>query len=131
MATLSHDRAAVAREIASRFASSPAVEGVCLFGSLAREEPDEWSDIDLLVVGRDDELRPTLLLRALPQRLRNERVSLVCYSKAELRDLFEAGSSFVDHLRHEGRVLHDRSGFLERILHDRFEPRLNVPEELE
>jgi predicted nucleotidyltransferase len=130
MSTLAHDRTQLAREITSWFASLPAVEGVCLFGSIARGEPDEWSDIDLLVVGHDDDLRPTTLLRTLPGHLRGERVSLVCYSKAELQELFDAGSSFVDHIRHEGRVLYDRSGFLGQIVRGAFAPRLNVDEEL-
>lgn len=130
VSALAHDRAQQAREIAGYFASLPTVEGVCLFGSLARGEPDEWSDIDLLVIGRDDELRPTVLLGLLPERLSNQRLSLVCYSTAELDDLFNAGSSFVDHIRHEGQVLYDPHGVLDRVLHDRFAPQLNVAEEL-
>ena len=131
MTTLVEDRTHVAREVADRFAALQSVEGVCLFGSLARGEQDEWSDIDLLVVGRDDELRPTLLLEALPDRLRHERVSLVCYSANELRQLFEAGSSFVDHIRHEGRILSDRDGFLEGLLHAPFDPQPDTRKELD
>lgn len=113
MTTRTEDGPRIARELADSLASLPYVEGVCLFGSLARGEQDDWSDIDLLVVGRDDDVRPTLLLRALPDRLRGERLSLVCYSSDELRQLFEAGSSFVDHLRHEGKILSDQRGVLE------------------
>ena len=55
----------------------------------------------------------------------------MCYSADELERLFEAGSSFVDHLRHEGKILFDPHGILERLLHGPFEPRLTIADELE
>ena len=130
MTASTRERTEVAHEIARRLAAVRDVEGVCLFGSIARGESSSWSDIDLLVVGGDD-VRPTTLLRALPERLRRERLSLVCYSKDELRQLFDSGSSFVDHIRHEGRILHDRTGFLEQVLTADFEPRIDVKGELD
>jgi predicted nucleotidyltransferase len=130
MSTIAHERAETARTISQRLAKIPFVEGICLFGSLARGDTDEWSDIDLLVVGDSEQLRPTALLRSLPDRLRTERLSLVCYSPEELRSLFEMGSSFIDHIRQEGKPLYDRNGLLTHILKDSFEPKLNVAEEL-
>jgi len=131
MATLVAEKRHQARSIAKRLQDIDGVDGVCLFGSLARGEPDEWSDIDLLVVAREEELRPTTLLAALPEPLKRERLSFVCYSSEELLDLFKAGSSFIDHLRHEGKVLFDRSGVLRHVLSGPFEPQAGVREELE
>jgi predicted nucleotidyltransferase len=117
--------------IARRFADIPAVEGICLFGSIARGNPGQWSDIDLLVVGSDPELSPTRLIKSLPENLKGERLSLLYYSPEELEELFESGASFIDHLRREGMALYDAHGVFRHILGDDFAVQLNVEEELD
>jgi predicted nucleotidyltransferase len=120
-----------AHVIARHLAEAPAVEGVCLFGSVARGDAVETSDIDLLVVGADTELTPSKLLRTIPEQLRNLRLSLLYYSGDDLEALFASGASFVDHLRHEGEILYDERGTLSHVLEDEFSPSLNVADELE
>jgi len=105
-----------ARVIADLFASTPLVEAVCLFGSVARGDTNEWSDVDLLVVGSDPTLTPTALLRELPEDLRNIKLTLLYYLPDELESMFTTGLSFADHLKQEGVVLYDRSGFLTSLL---------------
>ena len=119
-----------AEKIARYFASLPDVEGVCLFGSIARGETDRWSDIDLLVVGQDPDLSPTKLRRALPDDMQRERLSLLYYPRPELEELFESGASFIDHLRHEGKILYDESGVLRRVFRDDFDANPNIGAEL-
>lgn len=102
--------------IARSLATLPAVEGVCLFGSVARGQVNEWSDIDILVVGSDAGLVPSALLNKLPADLKEDRVTLLYYLRCELRDLFAARWSFSEHLRREGEVLYDRTGFLTSLL---------------
>ena len=46
-----------ARKIADRLAGAfPAIETVLLCGSVARGDADNWSDIDLVVIGSETEL---------------------------------------------------------------------------
>jgi predicted nucleotidyltransferase len=119
----------VAESIAERFAKLPYVHGVCLFGSVARGRSHDWSDIDLLVIGQEDRLRPTWLLKQLPPPLNAERVSLICYSPDQFRQLGTFGSSFIDHLRKEGEVLYDQRGILHHVLGEEVDVR--VTDELE
>jgi predicted nucleotidyltransferase len=117
--------------IARYLAAVPGVDGVCLFGSTARGDTDPGSDVDLIVVGTNPNLSPSKLLRTLPEHLRGERLSLIYYPHEELEELFRSGVSFIDHLRHEGEILYDKSGVLSRVLSDEFELNLNVDEEVQ
>ncbi len=119
-----------AETIAERLAREPAVDGICLFGSLARGDATPSSDIDLLVVGSDPDLSPTKLLKLLPEPLRRQRVSLVYYPDDDLEQLFTSGSSFVEHLRREATILYDEGGRLEHVLGDEFTVHLDVKAEL-
>ena len=96
-----------AERVARCFASLPEIQGVCLFGSVARGDPSGWSDIDLLLVGTDRDLSPRLLLRRLPAECRVQPLSLVYLQPDEARQLFATGSTFVQHLRREGQILHE------------------------
>jgi predicted nucleotidyltransferase len=120
-----------AESVARHLAAVQAVDGVCLFGSIARGDVDGTSDIDILAVGSDPELTPTRLLKTLPDKLRQERISLVYRSREELEELFATGASFVDHLRHEGEILYDAEGLLRHVFEDDFLPSLNVDQELD
>lgn len=66
--------------------------GVLLYGSFARGEPTEYSDVDLLVLTRH---------RVVPPR--DERLSMHAYSPRELADA--AGTLFAYHLRRDGIAL--------------------------
>jgi predicted nucleotidyltransferase len=120
-----------AERVTQYFASLPAVDGVCLFGSVARGNPNEWSDIDLLVVGSDRKLSPTVLLSKLPQELKTNKMSLFYYTHDELQDMFTAGLSFAKHLRREAQVLYDRTGFLTSLLDSDLKTKTSVQAELE
>jgi predicted nucleotidyltransferase len=65
-------------------AEIPAVEAVCLFGSVARGDERAASDIDLLVLGRDQDLKARALSDALSGRLHNNRLSIVYHTPETL-----------------------------------------------
>jgi predicted nucleotidyltransferase len=93
----------------------PQVSGVCLFGSVARGDDDELSDIDLFVVGEDPDLRPSVIRRRL--RLKNQppKVSIVYHTPETLDRYLKNGSRFIVHLQLEGKVLYDTAGLLASI----------------
>ena len=78
-----------------------------VFGSVARGEADEWSDLDLLVVA--DTTRPFF------ERWRDfaglfdvwPRLDLLVYTPAELERLRAEGRAFIEHVLAEGVVVHE------------------------
>ena len=112
------ERRRTAQQIADALAEGvPAVEAVCLFGSVARGDDDEWSDIDLLVVGTDARVTRRDLVATLPPRLRDTRLSLLYYTADDF-DRLRQHDLFVEHFRREGVVLYDRTGRLTDVLAD-------------
>jgi predicted nucleotidyltransferase len=90
----------------------PQVSGVCLYGSGARGDAGPSSDLDLLVVGEDPDLRPSVMRRALGLLGEDPRVSIVYHTPDTLHRYIETGSRFLLHVQLEGEVLHDDSGLL-------------------
>ena len=83
------------------------MESVCIFGSAARNSLDKYSDRDVLIVASDGRRREELV-----GLWRDEGWSVAAYSPNRLRKMIGAGSLFVQHLRLEGRILADKSGWL-------------------
>lgn len=81
-------------------------EAVMLFGSVARGDAGEGSDVDVLAIAARSRSARTI-----------GRISLTLYTEHHLRVLAHKGSLFVCHLRAEGRVLQDRDGAFQRIFH--------------
>jgi predicted nucleotidyltransferase len=102
--------------VAASLSSSPAIHGVILFGSVARQRSDADSDIDMLVVGADPHVTGRTLLAALPERLRQWRLAIQYYTEKELALLFDTGPAFTEHLRREGVILYDQDGSLREII---------------
>jgi predicted nucleotidyltransferase len=105
-----------ARRIAQALTSRSGVDAICLFGSAARGDSNEWSDVDLLVVGSDPRLTPTALLRVISRDVSRDKVTLLYYLRDELQDMFAAGLSFTKHLQREAIVLYDPTSFLTTLL---------------
>lgn len=84
-------------------------EQVILFGSLARGDVGEWSDLDLLIV--KDTSQPFLE--------RSKEVALLCramvgadylvYTPDELAEMIERGNPFITEALKEGRMLYERT----------------------
>jgi predicted nucleotidyltransferase len=91
------------------------IEGVCLFGSVARDDHCQTSDIDLLVLGRDPELTPGPLRHLLAGALQDQ-ISITYHTQDSLATYLRRWSRFGVHLRTEGQILFDRHGHLRSAL---------------
>jgi hypothetical protein len=76
-----------------------------LFGSSARGDSDELSDVDYLLV--DDS---TIRLLARKKWLEGQGISVSDYTWRRLVRLFTNRTLFAIHLKHESKSLHDRKG---------------------
>lgn len=75
---------------------------VWMYGSFARDDADEFSDLDILVVGRDDGSLVDTVREGVHE---SQYVAVSNYSWQELEDMASYGSLFLHHLRLEGRPL--------------------------
>jgi predicted nucleotidyltransferase len=90
----------------------PGIDGVCLYGSVARGDEHEGSDIDLLVLGRSPEMTPSWLRQQLPTYLRDAHVNFAYHTARSLDAYLHRWSRFGAHMRHEGKILFDPNGDL-------------------
>jgi predicted nucleotidyltransferase len=80
---------------------------VIVFGSVARGDADDWSDLDLVIIA--DTTRPFL------ERYRDfeglyevwPRLDLLIYTPAELAQMQAEGRPFIAHVLGEGVVIHE------------------------
>jgi predicted nucleotidyltransferase len=78
-----------------------------VFGSVARGEADEWSDLDLVIIA--DTCRPFL------ERYRDfeslyevwRRLDLLIYTPEEFAEMQAQGRPFIEHVLREGAVIHE------------------------
>ena len=78
-----------------------------VFGSVARGEADEWSDLDLVIVAETS--RPFL------ERYRDfeaiydvwPRLDLLVYTPSEFAHMHAQGRPFIEHVLREGVVIHE------------------------
>ena len=89
---------------------------IWLFGSHARGEIDEGSDVDVLVVYDERELSNELTASLIDRY--GENVDLSHYSYAGLAKLVDQRALFAWHLRREGVPVFHRKGRLEGMLQD-------------
>ena len=84
-------------------------ERIYLFGSWARGEGDELSDVDLVMIMESD--RPFLerslnVMKLLPMHL--GAIDLMVYTPAEFRQMLLDGNAFAEMLLEEGEVIYGR-----------------------
>ncbi len=84
-------------------------EKIILFGSLARGETHEWSDIDLIVV-KDTDAGYGERVKALTPLIRDRLIGadILVYSLREYENARDKGSSFLAEAEREGVVLYER-----------------------
>jgi uncharacterized protein len=103
--SLTPERRRLAEDIFSRL-SAYQPERVILFGSFARNESDELSDIDLVIIKETDEdffSRLRTVLRLLDLR---SAIDILVYTPAEFRTMQEQGNALIETVLEEGVVLH-------------------------
>ena len=84
-------------------------ERVVLFGSHARGDFNEASDIDLLVVLDTDERMVDRIERVLEAGDSELSVEPLVYTPEEVERLKDQGSALIETVEREGRVLYERS----------------------
>lgn len=93
------------------------IESIVLYGSVARNEAHEDSDIDILVVTQDDDRKLYDRISKIRTRIdldNNTLTALVQMSRSELERYLKLGSPFIESVVEEGVILYD-SGFFEKI----------------
>lgn len=84
-------------------------EQIYLFGSWARDEADELSDVDLAMIMKSDEPfleRSATMMKSLPTNV--GAVDLLVYTPEEFRQMLLDGNAFVEMLIEEGKVIYGR-----------------------
>jgi predicted nucleotidyltransferase len=83
-------------------------EKIILFGSMARGDADEYSDIDLIVVKETDQRFVQRLVDAgsfIPPHL---SVDVLVYTPDELKIMVEDGNPFIEKALKEGKVIYEK-----------------------
>jgi DNA-binding PadR family transcriptional regulator len=92
------------------------IVAVAVYGSVARGEADEDSDVDLLVVAADEAAGEVVRDRFGSALVKGGTGSKICmtetYTEKEYRDSLAHGSDFLDTIRDERHVLYDPDRFL-------------------
>ena len=112
----------IARRLTRAFAG---IDAICLYGSVARGNATEWSDIDLLVTGSNPRLTPERLRRAVSGR-GSGRLSLIYYPTTTFRERYANRALFIAHVKKEGIALFDRLHLLKEVLTSPFVPEVDV-----
>jgi len=93
------------------------IESIVLYGSVARDEAREDSDIDILVVTRDDDRKLYDRISKIRTSIdldNNTLTALVHMSRDELERYAKLGSLFVEDVLKEGVILYD-NGFFKKV----------------
>ena len=96
-------------QIAERLAEAAHAERVILFGSHARDDADEESDVDLLIVAPSDQprWRRTVPLYGLLAGLGIAK-DIVWWTQEEIDEWRGVRAHFINTVLREGRVLYER-----------------------
>ena len=107
-----------AQEFADRAVSAlkDNIDSIVLYGSVARSEAREDSDIDILVVSPEFNIHIYDRLNCVRNEFTYENgyaflVTLVHYSRSEFIELFELGAPFISEILCEGVTLYDNGVF--------------------
>jgi predicted nucleotidyltransferase len=92
---------------------------IILFGSYANGNPNENSDIDLMVILDNDHVSKTyeerlnkkIYIRTLVREInRKMPLDILVYSKKELNLIKEHGNYFIDEVERTGRIIYEKAG---------------------
>jgi len=90
------------------------IDSIVLYGSVAKNTASEESDIDVLVVARDDEkglYNKISKIRTQVDLENNTLTALVYVTCEELEHYAKLGSPFMKSVSEEGMILYDRGVF--------------------
>lgn len=93
------------------------VEAIMLFGSHARGDNDEFSDLDLLFIIEDcDNSEYIKKKENLSKQLKIPSEWISLYKKSSIQNMNEYTSYFLWHLKLEGKIIYSKCGFINDIL---------------
>lgn len=96
------------------------MNNLILYGSYARGDTSQDSDVDLLSIGE----------RPYATKIVQNHVNLSIYSFSKLKGMAEEGSLFVYHLKMEGRILVDNGDQFSRLFSEHFRLKASYAEQL-
>ena len=83
-------------------------EKVILFGSVARGETDEFSDIDLIVIKDTEERFFQRLLDVTAYLPRDVTIDVLVYTPGEFEAMVKGGNPLIQQAMEEGQVLYEK-----------------------
>lgn len=88
---------------------------IIMFGSSARGESDDYSDVDVCVITRNHHSRSRLAIIKdyLSNKYSFKNADIIIYSAEQIENMYRYGSLFLWHLKLEGKTLYDDSYFSE------------------
>jgi HEPN domain-containing protein/predicted nucleotidyltransferase len=84
-------------------------EKIILFGSAARGETDEYSDLDLIVIKKTDKRFVERLVEAGSFISPEVSVDILVYTPEELRAMIEEWNPFIEEALKDGKVLYEKT----------------------
>jgi uncharacterized protein len=103
--TLTPERRRLAEDILSRLAAYEP-DRVILFGSYARNESDEVSDIDLVIIKETEEDFFSRIRKVLQILDLKTAIDVLVYTPGELRTMTEQGNVLIETVLEEGILLY-------------------------
>jgi predicted nucleotidyltransferase len=82
-------------------------ERIILFGSVARGDTDEYSDVDLIVIKNTDQRFVQRLIDVTRYLPRDITVDVLVYTPDEIKAMTEEGNPFIFKALAEGKVLYE------------------------
>jgi len=95
----------------------PDILSIILYGSRARHDNDELSDIDLCIFTKERGLKDINKngLKKLVSKYRQEKINFTVYPSTVVDLMVRNGSLFMWHLKIEGEVLYGKNHFLSKV----------------
>ena len=91
-----------------RIIAETEAEKIILFGSYARGDWNESSDIDLVVVGDFKERFTERIVKLLGLNDTNMPLEVLAYTREEFNDMKKKGNQFISNVMKEGIVVYSR-----------------------
>lgn len=90
------------------------IDGLMVYGSVAKGGAGEDSDVDLLIISEAEELKDEYGAKVVGGKMVMGKV----FSQDELKENLEEGSNFALNALERGKILYDPGGFLRRMKHE-------------
>lgn len=87
------------------------IDGLMVYGSVARGDAREDSDIDLLIISDYEDLEDEFGARVIDEKMFMAKV----FSEEELKRSLREGSDFASNALEEGKILYDPESFLKEM----------------